>query len=306
MTSHSVSAFQIVVKSGAIKGRDKRGVLDALNVKGKVYDLFDVLEQFLKANSASHNVCLVNQTSRLVKVSGMKVSKTNREISCYVGQGTFGIPSEIVSSTSLKATHDKKKEESDVVKYYCHFRIPAGGKVGYAVLHAIGNMNVKSWLSDYLGSQVNIQLTGYALSIVPLCSTLALKTYLKDAEVRSIKVSHYEVPAGADVADLLTDDSVEKTLVLKKEGGFGKLASLLSKGKKRDKLVALSDENCTAVKAEVTFNGRSRTISLEGSKTPKAKFYLQEPEVEFDEGMPKRAAIAGFATELMNDLVNEA
>lgn len=306
MTSHSVSAFEIVVKSGSIKGRDKRGVLDTLNVKGKVYDLFDVLEQFLKANSTGHNVCLVNQTNRLVKVSGIKANKGGREISCFVGQGTFGIPSEIVSSTSLKATHDKKKEESDVVKYYCHFRIPAGEKVGYAVLHAIGNMNVKSWLSDYFGGQVNIQLSGHALSIVPLCSTLALKTYLKDAEVRSIKVSHYEVPNGSDVADLLTDDSVEKTLVLKKEGGFGKLASLLNKGKKRDKLVALSDENCTAVKADVTFNGRSRTISLEGTKTPKAKFYLQEPEIEFDDGMPKRAAISAFATALIDDLVHEA
>jgi hypothetical protein len=306
MTSHSVSAFEIVIKSGTIKGRDKRAVLDAINVKGKAYDLLDVLGQFLKANSAGHNVCLVNQTSRLVKVSDIKLNKASREISCFVGQGTFGIPSEIVSSTSLKATHDKKKEESDVVKYYCHFRIPAGAKVGYAVLHAIGNMNVKSWLSDYFGGHVNIQLSGHALSIVPLCSSLALKTYLKDAEVRSIKVSHYEVPAGADVADLLTDDSVEKILVLKKEGGFGKLASLLSKGKKRDKLVALSDANCTAVKADVTFNGRSRTVSLEGTKTPKAKFYLQEPEIEFDDGMPTRTAIAAFATDLINDLANEA
>ncbi|MEN5425385.1 hypothetical protein ABE522_03275 [Stenotrophomonas pennii] len=274
-------------------------------MKGKKYDLIDVLNQFLVAHSHAHNICIVNNGNRLVRVSDIKIDKALREISCYVGQGTFGVPSEIVSSTSLKSTHDKTKDESDVIKYYCHFRIPCGSRNGFAILHAIGNLNVKSWLSDYLGLHANGQLSGYGLTITPLCSKLALKAYLKDADIRAIKVSHYEAPAGADVADLLKDPSIEKTLVLKKEGGFGTVASYLSKGKKRDRLVALSDQNCTAVKADVVFNGRARTISLEGSKTPKAKFYLQEPEVEFDDGMPVRESIAAVATDLIDDLVAE-
>ncbi|WDM78282.1 hypothetical protein K6979_14010 [Xanthomonas cucurbitae] len=140
----------------------------------------------------------------------------------------------------------------------------------------------------------------------PLFSNLALKTYLKDAEISSIRISHYEVPNPGDIANQLFDDKVEKTLVLKRDGGFGLLQSYMPKGRKRNQLVAITDDNCTDVKADVTFNGRSRTISLEGSQNPKAKFYLAEPEIEFVDGMPTRNSIAVFATALLDDLVNEA
>ncbi|MBK0053768.1 hypothetical protein [Stenotrophomonas sp. S39] len=292
------------VKNPKQPGKDKNSVLDAINVAGKKFDLLNVVEAFVKLHTGSHQKFLVNGSNRLIKISSPKLDKVAREISFYVGQGSFGIPSDIISSTSLKSTHKKKSEESDVIDYYVHLRLPAGSKAGYAILHSIGNINVKSWLSDYLGLHVNNQLAACGLVVSPLCSSLALKTYLKDADVRSIKVSHFETPAGADVADILTDDTIEKTLVLKREGGLGKLSAFIGKGKKRDLLVAISDKDCTDVKAEVSFNGRSRVISLEGSKTPKAKFYLQEPQIKFKDGVPTRESIAKFATELMDDLDN--
>lgn len=304
VTSHSVSAFEVKVRNPKKPGRDKNSILDEIKIGTKTFDLLNVVEEFVKNNSVNHQKFLVNGSNRLVKVSGAKLDKAAREISFYVGQGSFGIPSDIISSTSLKSTHKKKSEESDVIDYYVHLRLPAGSKVGIAILHSIGNMNVKSWLSDYLGLYVNNKLSACGLVMSPLCSSLALKTYLKDAEVRSIKVSHFEAPEGSDVADILTDETIEKTLVLKREGGLGKLSSFLGKGKKRDQLVAISDKECTDVKAEVSFNGRSRVISLEGSKTPKAKFYLQEPQIKFKDGVPVRASIAKFATDLIDDLLN--
>jgi hypothetical protein len=305
MASHSVSAFQITIRNPAIRGRDKYSLLDAINVKGKSYNLLDLLGTFLKSHSAGYKTFLVNQTNKLVKVLGIQQKKGGRDISCYVAQGTFGVPGDIISSKSLKSTHKKQAEESDVAEFYAHFRIPAKSKVGFVILHSIGNASVKSWLSDELGLWINNQLGGCAVSIRPLCSKLALKTYLKDAEVRSIRITHFEPNLAADVADYLLDEKVEKTLLLKREGGFGKLIPFLGKGKKREQLVALSDEYCTAVKADVTFNGRNRTISLEGSKDPKAKFYLSEPDTKFQDGLPTRGSISAYATELLDDLANE-
>lgn len=304
MTSHSVSAFQIMVKNAALKG-DKFAVLDKIQIKGISYDLLNVIDVFLAAHSKQHKAFLVNKSNRLIKVNGKQLDAGGRELSCYIGQGTFGIPSDIIDSKSLTRAHKKKSQESDVVDYYAHLRIPSGSKIGYLILHAIGNMNVKSWLDDNLGLEVNTRLSGCGLFMKPLCSTLALKTYLKDADVRSIRVSSFETALGNDVADMLADDSIEKTLVLKREGGFGSLKSFLGAGKKRQQLVAISDANCTDVKAEVVFNGRTRTISLEGTKTPKAKFYLQEPDVKFNNGVPLRSSISDYATALIDDLVKE-
>lgn len=303
MTSHSVSAFEIQVRSTALKG-DQLAVLDKITIKGVAHDLLDVIGDFLSLHSAKHKPFIVNNSNRLVKVSGKITSKAKREISCYIGQGTFGIPSDIISSKSLVSTHKKQSEESDVVEYYVHLRIPAGSKRGFVIFHSIGNMNVKSWFADNLGLHVNTTLSGCALKVTPLCSSLAMKKYLKEADVKSIRVSSFEVQAGPDVADILMDGDVEKVLVLKKDGGFGKLKSLMGVGKKRDQLVAISDANCTDVKAEVTFDGRTRTISLEGTKTPKAKFYIQDPEVKFVNGMPVRSSISGYATDLIDDLIN--
>ncbi|MCI2246601.1 hypothetical protein L3067_18470 [Xanthomonas sp. PPL568] len=305
MASHSVSAFQITVRNPAIKGRDKSSPLDSITVKGRSYDFLDLLEKFLAVHSAGYKTFLVNQSNKLVKVLGVQRKKGGRDISCYVAQGTFGVPGDIISSRSLRSTHKKQAEESDVAEFYAQFRVPTKSKVGFVILHSIGNASVKSWLSDQLGVWINNQLSGCAVSIRPLCSKIALRTYLKEAEVRAIRITHFEPNLATDVADYLLDDKVEKTLLLKREGGFGRLIPFLGKGKKREQLVALSDEHCTAVKADVTFNGRNRTISLEGSKDPKAKFYLSEPDTKFHDGLPTRASISIYATGLLDDLGNE-
>jgi len=306
MTSHSISAFQFTVRNPAIKGREKQSILNAINVKNRQYDFLDVIQQFLAGHSATYQAFLVNQSNRLVGVVDVQRRANSRDIGFYIAQGTFGTPGEIISSRSLKKTHQKGSDESDVAPYYVHMRVPKGAKVGYAVLHSIGNIGVKSWLHDQLGIYVNNQLSSCVFTLRPLCSKLTLQTYLKDAEINSIRISHYDVNNSGDVANYLLDETVEKTLVLKREGGFGKLLPYMKKSAKRDRLIAITDPECTDVKADVTFNGRNRTISLEGSKVPKAKFYINEPDVEFSDGMPVRKSIAAFATALLDDLVNEA
>lgn len=304
MTSHSVSAYQLTVRNPEIKGRDKYALLSAVTVKKKTYDFLDVLEAFLKTHS-SYKTFLVNQSNRLVKVESIVRAKNGRDISFYVRQGSYGVPGDIISSRSLKATYNRKSEESDVGRYFVQIRVPVNSKTAYAVLHFIGNNSVKSWLSDQLGLHVNNQLSGCAMNFRPLCSKLVLQTYLKDADVRAIRIANFEPQQSGDLTNFLIDEKVEKILTLKREGGFGKLGSLLRKGAKRDQLIALSDDECHDVKADVTFNGHSRTISLEGAKTPKAKFYLSEPEMKFDDGLPVRASISAYATALLDDLVNE-
>lgn len=305
MSSHSVSAFEITVRNSEIKGKDKNSVLDSMTIGGKGYDFLDVIESFLKSHLV-YKTFLVNKGNRLVKVEKIQRTKNGRDLSFYVRQGAYGAPGEIISAKSLKTTYSRASHESDVSAYFVQIRIPKDSKTGYAILHSIGNVGVKSWLADRLGEYVNQKSSKCAFRLRPLCSTLALKTYLKDAEVRSLRISHFEPNASTDIANFLNDEKVEKTLTLKREGGFGKLGGFLSKGKKRDQLIALSDENCNDVKADVTFNGRSRTISLEGSKTPKAKFYLTEPDTKFDDGLPTHSSIAAYATALLDDLVNES
>lgn len=306
MTSHSVSAFQLTVRNPEIKGRDKHSQLDSVVVKKKKLDFLDVVEDFLEANSSNYKTVLINQSNRLIKVESIVRQKGGRDISFFVRQGTYGVPGDIISSRSLKPTYKRKSEESDVGRYFVQIRVPVNSKTAYAVLHFIGNSGVKSWLSEHLGSYVNMRLSGCALNFRPLCSTLVLQAYLKDADVRSIRISNFEPEMAGDIANYLTDDKVEKVLTLRREGGFGKLGTFLRKGVRRDQLIALSDAECNDVKADVTFNGHSRTVSLEGSKTPKAKFYLTEPGTQFDDGLPTRQSISAYATALLDDLVNEA
>lgn len=304
MTSHSVSAYQLTIRNPEIKGRDKYALLSAITVKKRSFDFLDLLETFLKAHS-TYKTFLVNQSNRLVKIESIVRAKNGRDISFYVRQGAYGVPGEIISSRSLKRTYNRKSEESDVGCYFVQIRVPANSKTAYAVLHFIGNSSVKSWLSDQLGLHVNNKLGGCAMNFRPLCTKLVLQTYLKNADVRSIRIANFEPRESGDLANYLTDDKVEKVLTLKREGGFGKLGSFLRKGARRDQLIALSDDECHDVKADVTFNGHSRTISLEGSKTPKAKFYLSEPDIKFDDGLPVRSSISTYATSLLDDLVNE-
>ncbi len=305
MTTHSVSAFEITLRSTGIKGRDKRTQLDAIVIGKKTHDFFDVLNSFAVAKSNFETV-MINKVNRLVRIRDIKIAKGSRDISFYVRQGTYGMPGEIVDSDSKATAYKKRSKDSDVFEYFVQIRIPKGSKVGLALLHSIGNVGIKSWLSDGLGLYVNNKLKGCSFHLRPLCSKIALQTYLKDADVRSIRVANFQPESSGDIANFLDDPKVEKDLILKKEGGFGKLPTFLRSGPKRDRLVAISDENCSDVKADVTFgDGRSRTISLEGSKIPKAKFYLTEDHVTFNDGLPTRQSVANFATSLLDDLLSE-
>lgn len=306
MTTHSVSAFEVSVRNTAIKGREKNALLDAIGVKSQVHDFLDVVRDFVSSKAGVFETAMVNKANRLVAIRGVQHAKRSRDISFYVRQGTYGMPGEIIDSDSKTTAYNKRSKDSDVFNYYVQIRIPRGSKFGIAILHSIGNVGIKSWFSESLGQYVNNKLEGCALRFRPLCSKIALKTYLKGAEIRSIRVSNYEPENSGDIANFLSDPLVQKDLILKREGGFGKLLSFMNSGKKRDKLIAISDENCSDVKADVTFGGgRSRTISLEGSKIPKAKFYLTEEDITFNDGLPTRQSIAAFATTLLDDLLSE-
>ncbi|MGY1519004.1 hypothetical protein [Luteimonas sp. A482] len=306
MTTHSVSAFEITVRSKDIRGKDKRSQLDAIVIGKKQHDFFDVLSDFA-ATKSNFETVMINNLNRLVRIHDIQAAGSSRDTSFYVRQGTYGMPGEIVDSDSKTTAYKKRSKDSDVFEYFVQIRIPKGSKMGFALLHSIGNVGIKSWLSDELGLYVNNKLKGCGFYLRPLCSRIALQTYLKDANVRSIRVANFQPASSGDIANFLDDPRIEKDLILKKEGGFGKLPAFLRSGPKRDRLIAISDENCSDVKADVTFgDGRSRTISLEGSKIPKAKFYLTGEDVTFKDGLPIRQSVADFATSLLDDLLAEA
>lgn len=305
MATHSMSVFQLTIRNGAIPGRDKNAVLDQINVGGKIHDFLAIVEQFAAANSKSFKTVMLNKVNRLVSIRNINQNRGAREVSFYVRHGTFGMPGEIVDSASKKTAYKKRSVDSDVFDYFVQIRVPRGSKVALAALHSIGNVGVKSWLSDYLGLEVNQRLSRCGLHVLPLCSKIALSTYLKEAEVRSIRVTNFQPEYSGDLANFLTDPKVEKDLILKQEGGFGRLGKFFRSGSVRDQLIAISDPHCTDVKAEIILGGKSRVISLEGSKTPKAKFYLTEEEVSFKDGIPQRTSISNFATALLDDLFKE-
>lgn len=305
MSTNSIAAYEILVRNTQIKGRYKYAPLDAVPDGTKNRDMYDLIHSFLKERE-KYRTYLVNKGNRIIRISNLTQEKKARDLIFFIHQGSYGTKSEIVSSKSLSKTYDKLHDEGDAFAHFAFLRLPKNSNRGLVLLHSIGNVGVKSWLRHYLETYIQGKMPHCSVNIRPLASEYSLKKWLKNADVRSIKVSHFEPKNETDPANYLGDDSVEKTLILSKpKGSFGRLSSFLNNTKKREKIVAISDENCSDVTAEVVWNSRPRVVSLNLSKTPKVKFILEDKDVEFDEGAPVFSSFSKYAIKLANDIQSE-
>ena len=305
MSTNSIAVYEILVRNTQLKGRLKYAPLDAVPDGTKKRDMYDLIHSFLKERE-KYRTYLVNKGNRIVRVSNLTQENKTRDLIFFVHQGSYGTKSEIVSSKSLSKTYDKLHDEGDAFAHFAFVRLPKNSNRGLVLLHSIGNVGVKSWFRHYLETYIQGKMPHCSVKIRPLASEDVLKKWLKNADVKSIKVSHFEPEDETDPANYLGDDSVEKTLILRKsKGSFGPLSSFLNKTKKREKIVALSDEDCSDVTAEVVWNGRPRVVSLNPKKNPKVKFILEEKDVEFDDGAPVFSSFSKYAKKLAIDLQAE-
>lgn len=301
-STNSVAVYEILIRNSQIKGRTKYAPLGKIPDGNKSHDLLNLVEKFC-TQRAKYRTYLVNKGNRIVKVSNLASDATKRDIGFFVHQGSYGTKSEIVSSKSLSKTYDKLHDEGDAFAHFVYMKLPAQGTRGFVVFHMIGNISVKSWFRHYFEVFVQGLMSHCGVTLRPLSSEEVLNKWLKDADVKSIRIAHFEPEGADDPSNYLGDENVEKTLILRKPGGtFGKLSTLLNNTKKREKIVALSDSTCSGATAEVVWNGRARSVSLDTSKNPKAKFVLDPKEVTINDGIPDQKSITSYSRKLIKDL----
>lgn len=262
----------------------------------------EIVEKFCNQHT-KYRTYLVNKGNRIVRVSNVTSDTGKRDIGFFVHQGSYGTKSEIVSSKSLSKTYDKLHDEGDAFAHFMYMKLPAKGVRGFIVFHMIGNIGVKSWFRHYFETYIQSLMTHCGVILRPLASEEVLNKWLKDAEVKAIRIAHFEPSNAGDPSDYLSDETIEKTLILRKPGGnFGKLRTLFNNTKRREKIVALSDSTCSGATAEVVWNGRARSVSLDTSKNPKAKFVLDPNDVVFNGGIPDFQSIKSYSRKLITDL----
>lgn len=301
-STNSVAVYEILIRNSQIKGRYKYAPLGQIPDGKKSHDLMDIVQKFGNQHT-KYRTYLVNKGNRIVKISNVTSDLGKREISFFVHQGSYGTKSEIVSSKSLSKTYDKLHDEGDAFAHFVYMKLPAKGNRGFIIFHMIGNIGVKSWFRHYFETYIQSLMTHCGIILRPLASEEVLNKWLKDADVKAIRIAHFEPNNADDPSNYLNDENVEKTLVLSKPGGnFGKLSTFLNSTKRREKIVALSDPTCSGATAEVVWNGRSRSVSLDTSKNPKAKFVLDPKDVTFNAGIPDLKSITNYSRKLIIDL----
>jgi len=234
-------------------------ILDYANNNCKKYKSDDKDEVVFKIENT--------QAIKKVNTSGQEVYSL---LYGRVKTGAYGIESELVDSTTGDVTHNRTRNEADVMPFVFCIAVPAGNvNNGIIILQSIGLYGMKTILHKKLNEHfksINKDLTFHMGNIIP-------KTYLKrlidDGVLQRLRLIKYDIPQ--DLSDRLgINYGIEETIqemVIRKPSGFlenkkKELNEWMNGSRRYDQLIQIDDFDYDDLKLEFKLGRTTKTISL--------------------------------------------
>lgn len=300
---HSLTPYTIRVYDKTLPGKREQRYHELDDIRK--LDFLALFDEFAKSNNGQYKN-IHNETSQItIQFTGL--SKANRSLYGWIEHGEYGIKGKVVNVTSGKKMYDKKKDDSDIHKYYFNLRIPANETKGILVLHSIHGHGVKGVVEDLFKTFFQQKTINLRPKINPFAYEKAVEDWMKNAKVKELRLSKFTPKTEiTDIVEQLGESTTEIICKPKKKGGF--LGSFwdLNKTKKHTgknrQAVDILDDLCHTVKAVVEYQGKKRVFSLAADQTPISSIEFSEEDVEMDEGQPALESLHVFAEGLIDDI----
>ena len=279
---HALTPYSFRVYNKSLDGdRDKR--YSNLNQISGQFDLFKMLETFIKAHSEGYKIA--EETQQVYCFSDIKVDESNREMWGWFNVGVYGMKTDIINIKTQKVDFEKAKDNAEIIKHYVHFRIPLNVDEGMAFLHTYRGNGIKTLFHELFGAYFKQQVN-LVLQMNPLAYDKAINAWL-DAPAKEIKLTKF---VGVnDVADKLNKlGHHEQELIIKppRKGNLGRLRDYFNKGNAHYEAVVELIGFGNQVKTIVEMNGKQRTFNV-GYNTANTMCEIELDEnVVMDEGVP--------------------
>jgi len=188
--------------------------------------------------------------------------------------GLMGFESEIFNVAAKAVTHNRKKEEADLVPFPFSFYMPKNVHAsqrtrGLLLLSRFNTSGIRGIVVPHLRSNFAATFPDYTLNVERVLPDTVMKSLLANGEVKKIRLVKKTLPK--DYADVLSDSDKQKfadlevVLRTKKNCVFSDvdwLMKLLDKKSNINSVFTLPDFTPDNIKVELNHGGKSRTVNV--------------------------------------------
>ncbi|TMX41434.1 hypothetical protein [Vibrio sp. Hep-1b-8] len=295
---HALTPYSFRVYNKDLEGRREERYSVLNKISGK-FDLLEMLETFMKANSDKYRI--FEESQQVYCFSDIKYDAAKREVWGWFNVGYYGIKTDIINIKTQEVDFEKAKDNAEIIKHYVHFRIPKKANEGMAFLHTYRGNGVKT-LFFRLFSELFKAQTTLNLQMNPLAYDKAIHAWL-DAPAKEVKLTKFV--GVADVTDKLKKlGHHEQELVVKppRKGTLGRLRDyLINKKSEHYQAVEVLSEFGSQVKTVVEMNGKKRTFNVGHSKSSSMCEIELDEAVVMDEGVPNFKSMNRWVREISDE-----
>jgi hypothetical protein len=265
-------------------------------------DLLPILESFLE----SHKIPSNNAVNKLyMEVRSIKVD--DRLLYGVIGNGFYGLDSELVDIKTNKKKYQKQKTDADVMPFYFLISLPKGRDVGVVLFQRIGTHGIQTNFNYFLNKFFS-RYSPYRVFLETLMPYEILRKIIMAGTIKQFKCVKYKTPV--DITDSLDPGQdgflgdIEISVKSSNIPIFERIKLLFDQSIPVTDLVELRDFkfNYDTVKIDLEYNRKVRTYDL--GDFGRMKPYLDiTDEIEFDTNdKPKFVSIHARALRYLEEI----
>lgn len=220
---------------------------------------------------------------RLMRIERIEANADLTFVCAIVHTGEYGFESRLYDSAESKIKHKRSVTEAELIPFFVSIAAPKDAEWGVVTLQRFKNYGIRDFISPALIDTFEREKKA-KMALERLVPATFVQQLYNDASIKAMKFVRYSLPediANALGKDLYTPHVQEVEIVVKaKRKGFlpKKLgfADLITGKKNYADVVAIQDWDYDAIKLEMEFAGRRRTIEL-------GKPYKATPNLDISE-----------------------
>ncbi|MBJ9661023.1 hypothetical protein [Burkholderia gladioli] len=206
---------------------------------------------------------------RLMRVERIETNADLTFVCAIVHTGEYGFESKLYDSEESKIKHNRSVTEAELIPFFVSIAVPKDAEWGVVTLQRFKNYGIRDFIAPALIDTFEHEKKA-KMSLERLVPATFVQQLYNDASIKAMKFVRYSLPddiANALGKDLYTPHVQEVELVVKakRKGVLPKIAGLaevIAGTKNYSDVVAIQDWDYDAIKLEMDFAGRRRTIEL--------------------------------------------
>lgn len=280
-------------------GTSSKHYMKTNNISG--YDLFTMLEQFLRDHSA---YTTVNDDKKMMyAITGLEVDQAARTLSGYINKGTWGVPAHIQDANGEREPYAMSHKQAPMIAHYFYFSFPQNEQAAVCVFHNIGNHGIKTVFEEEFGAAFKAELPQFTLQYNPM-QYEEIYNQWRDAQVRRIRVNKFK-KVESDRADTISEAVGENThelLIKVKDGRNSTLSKFFTSGTPERNMVELMEAEGSDVRGEFILDGKKKTLRIGASRSAKCDILIEENELPQENGLLRRLELHTYMARLVADI----